>query len=214
MTRHYAPEGMTTKEYYFNHVKGLSNSKMTKVQDWLDGKMDRVMPEAAFRFGSMVDAMLTQPDELDLTATDQELLKTSKVRDAIVAHPLGKILLDHSEPQVILTNQVKIEYEGIEQMIEAKCMLDGLIAKMKIGKDDKTTAAKTQSQFLSSIDRFNYDRQAYWYMEIADLERFVFIGASKEYIGRVFIHIVRKGDPMWLRGKEKAAMLAYYSQIM
>jgi hypothetical protein len=213
MTRHYAPEGMTTKEFYFNHIKGLSNSGMGKVQDWLDGKEDKAMPEAAFRFGSMVDAMLTQPDELEANATDEELLKAMQVRDAIRSHPLGGMLLDKAEPQVIITNTLKLDYEGIEFEIEGKCMLDGLIQKMKIGKDDKTTAARTHAQFMASVERFNYDRQAFWYMELAELDRFVFIGASKIKVGEVFIHIIKRGDPMWLSGKEKATSLAYYSKI-
>ena len=214
MARHHAPAGMTTKEFYFNHVQGLSNSGLTKVEDWLKGNMDKVIPEKAFRFGSMVDAMLTQPDELEPDATDEELLKAIKVRDAIKSHPLGKVLLDQAEPQVILTNEIRIEFEGIEKIVLAKCMYDGLLEKMRIGKDDKTTAARTMVQFESSIDRFHYDRQAYWYMEVGQLDRFVFIGASKTKIGEVFIKIIKRGDPLWLSGREKASALAYYSDVV
>ena len=96
---------------------------------------------------------------------------------------------------------------------EALFQLDGYLPKFGIGKDDKTTAARSQAQFESSIDRFNYDRQAYWYMEIAELDRFVFIGASKTRIGEVFIKIIKRGDPLWLSGKEKASALAYYSDV-
>jgi len=213
MTRHHAPSHLTTKEFYFNHVQGLSNSGMSKVQDWLDGREDKAMPEKAFRFGSMVDAMLTQPDELTEDATDQELLKAIKVRDAIRSHPLGGILLDKAEPQVILTNTLHLEFEGIPFEVEAKAMYDGLIQKMKIGKDDKTTAARNHQAFMKSFDMFHYDRQAFWYMEIGGLDRFVFVAASKVKVGEVFIHIIKRGDPMWLSGKEKASMLAYYSNL-
>lgn len=213
MTRHYPPLGISSKDYYFNHVKGLSNSGLTRVEDWLKGQMDKPIPEKAFRFGSLVDAMLTQPEELDEDATDMELLSAIKVKNAILAHPLGRTLLTYAEPQAIVTNEILVDFEGIEKRVLAKCMLDGYLPKFGIGKDDKTTAARSQAQFESSIDRFNYDRQAYWYMEIAELDRFVFIGASKTRIGEVFIKIIKRGDPLWLSGKEKASALAYYSDV-
>lgn len=213
MTRHFPPPDLTTKEFYFNHVKGLSNSGMGKVQDWLDGREDKVMPEKAFRFGSMVDAMLTQPDELDETLSDEELLRGFKLSQTAKSNPLCSILLDKGEVQAILTKTVKLEFEGIEFEVEGKCMLDIYLPKMKIGADIKTTAAKSYNQFLSSIERFSYDRQAFWYMEIAELDRFPFIGLSKTKNVDPFVPIVKRGDPIWLSGKEKASMLAYYSQL-
>lgn len=214
MMRHYPPEGMSSKEYYFNHVNGLSNSGLTRVEDWLKGKMDKPIPEKAFRFGSLVDALISQPEELEEDASDLELLSAIKVKEAIMAHPLGRTLIQYSEPQAIVTKEILVEFEGIEKRILAKCMFDGYLPKFGIGKDDKTTAARTQAQFESSIDRFNYDRQAYWYMEVGELDRFVFIGASKSKVGDVFIKIIKRGDPLWLSGKEKASALAYYSDVV
>lgn len=213
MTRHYPPPHLTTKEFYFNHVEGLSNSGLTKVEEWLEGKMDQPKPESAFRLGSMVDAMLTQMDELTDDATDEELIKAMKLSDAIKRHPLAKVLIDQCEPQAIVSNVVKVNYQGFELDVPAKAMYDGLLLKMKIARDDKTTSARTEKQFLDAFERFNYDRQAYWYMEIAGLDKMVFVGASKPKPGEVFIHIVKRGDKYWQQGKDKANFLAYYSQL-
>ena len=212
--RHYAPPGLTTKEFYFNHVKGLSNSGLSRVADRLEGAMDKPMPINAFRFGSMVDAILTQPDELADDLTDAELKAGLRLSEAVKAHPLARTLLAHAEPQVIISRTLTIDLEGIEKEVLAKCMLDGAILKMKIGKDDKTTSERTYAGFLKAIERFNYDRQAYWYMEVAELDRFVLIGISKTKPGEVFIHIIKRGDEMWTKGKEKASVLAYYHDLL
>jgi hypothetical protein len=213
MQRHHAPAGMTTKEFYFNHVSGLSNSGLGKVADWLEGRMGKSLPEKAFRFGSMVDAMLTQPDELVEDASDAELLKAIKLSNSFKEHPLASTILEHGEPQVILTKEIEIDYEGILKTVAAKCMLDLCLLKMRIGCDIKTTAAGNMKTFLASIARFNYDRQAYWYMEVGELDRFVFIGLSKVKSMPPFIWIIKRGDPMWLSGKEKASALAYYADL-
>ena len=214
MQRHYAPAGMTTKEFYFNHVVGLSNSGLGKVQDKMEGNFDKPVPYGAFRFGSMVDAILTQPDELVTDLTDDELRQGLRLSEAVKTNPLAKVLLDHAEPQVIVSRTLTINLEGIEKEVLAKCMLDLALLKMGIGADIKTTAARTHAQFLASVERFNYDRQAYWYMETPELNKFVFIGISKTKVGEVFIHIVKRDDPMFLSGKEKAHALAYYHDLI
>lgn len=209
MEHHNVPAGMTTKEFYFTQVHGLSNSGLGKVEDWLNGKTNKVLPEKAFRFGSMVDAILTQPDELEDSLTDEEILAGIKLSKAALAHPLSSMILSHGKSQVILTSEVTIDFEGIIKPIEAKCMYDKLLLKMKIGADYKTTVAKDYAEFLVLISWFKYDRQAYWYMEIGNLDRFVLIGLSKTRVGEVFIHIVKRGDEMWQSGKDKAVVLAY-----
>ena len=59
------------------------------------------------------------------------------------------------------------------------------------GGDIKSTSATTQEQFESAVRQFDYDRQRFFYMNIAGSEKDVLIGISKEHQKRVFERFYR-----------------------
>lgn len=79
---------------------------------------------------------------------------------------------------------------------------------MNWGGDIKSTSATTQAQFESAVRQFDYDRQRFFYMNIAGSDKDVLIGISKENF-RVFKVFIKRGDELWESGRQKCMELAF-----
>jgi len=210
--RIHPPFGTAVKDWYFANIQGVSNSGLTKTKNWLAGKDAPVASSDFFRLGNMVDAHLLQKSEWDTSATHEEKIHAIRLSGLLTTNPLCASILAAGEYQAVFVNQIQIELEGIEKVVDSRCMVDVAVSRMRLGCDIKTGSFSSLSGFLGSIERFDYDRAAYWYMETGEFDTFVIIGIGKKGHGP-FVHIVRRGDSMFLSGKEKAHPLAYYYEL-
>jgi len=215
LTKIQVPQGSTIKNHYFNHVEGISNSDLGKIQREMEGNLDFVFPEGAAKIGNQVDAILTNPEEIDFDAmSHDEMMHCIKMAKNAQSHPLVKKLIDLGEAQVIYTNLVTISLNEIEKTVLMRAMYDNLLLPFRIGADFKTTADTSQAGFEKSITRYDYLRQAWVYMEICGLNTFIFIGIPKKRLNEIYFKIIRRGDENWLIGKELAAAPIYYSDLI
>jgi len=207
------PPGRTVKDWYFTEVSGLSNSGMTTTKHKMEGTEPPHWDSSFFRLGNMVDAYLLQKSEWDMDATPEEKLHAIALANKLSTHPLCAAVLKGGLSQVVFQREIVIDLEGIEKVVLARGMVDKAVPRLRTIMDIKTGAFTSQAGFLASIDRFDYDRAGYWYMEAGDADTFILAGIGKKGHGP-FIHIIKRGDEMWTKGKEKASVLAYYHDLL
>ena len=153
---------------YYNRSE-VSNSDLTELKNILHPRMQFGDKEAAFRFGSLVDAIITEPARVDyyrLTVDDeqytedefrhaqemQKALRMEARRDEFLFKVLG-----YAETQRFMVNtQQQFTYCGFPFSLDTRCKWDWWLGLF--GGDLKTTFASTQQQFEEAIDFFDWDR--------------------------------------------------------
>ena len=197
----------------------VSNSDLTELKNILHPRMQFGDKEAAFRFGSLVDAIITEPARVDyyrFTVDDEqyseeefrhagEMLKSLRIEarhDEFLFRVLG-----YAETQKFMVNKAQqFTYCGFSFSLDTRCKWDWWLGSF--GGDLKTTFAATQQQFEEAVDFFDWDRSRAWYMDIAGSDK-DFIYAISKKNGKVFKKFIRRGDEVYNRGREKYEELAF-----
>ena len=152
----------------------------------------------AFREGSAFDALTTEIDQFNSNQVDVN--KLLKMQKALKENIYYKTLFNDADKQaVFIEDNLPIEYEGLSYTIPAKCKYD--LFKEIIGGDIKTTVATSQEAFEKAALFLGYHVQGAWYMDIAQVDRFVIIGISKQNF-RSFSIGIKRNDHLYNLGKE------------
>ncbi len=81
------------------------------------------------------------------------------------------------------------------------------------GGDIKSTTATTQKQFEDAVRYFDYDRQRFFYMNMAGSNQDILIGISKVNF-KVFKVPIQRGSELWNSGRDKTMELAFKYWMM
>lgn len=200
---------------YFNRPE-VSNSDLSWLKEFYQPEKYLVDKEKAYKFGTLIDAILTEPHKVDFfqytvdgvqyTREDFEianLMKKSFFKDDLCKH-----LLEVSDTQTVMIQPRSFFYDGVEFSLKTRCKWDLWSGRLKYGGDIKSTTATTQKQFEEAVRYFDYDRQRAWYMDIAGSDKDVLIGISKKNF-KVFKVPVRRGDELFNEGVKKYSELAF-----
>ena len=211
---------MIGEDVYYSRPE-VSNSDLLQVEKYFmpPGRVFDI--ENAYRFGNLIDAMITEPhrcdhyrhrvDGVQFTADEWKLaysMKNSYDRD-----PFCQSIDKMAEGQKVMSGWMEFEYADIRFSLEVRCKWDRWMEALKHGADIKSTVATTQKQFEDSLNYFNYDQQRAFYMDIARMlgypcDKDVLIGISKVNQKIFKVPIVRDGE-FYLRGKEKYTSAAF-----
>lgn len=198
---------------YFNRPE-VSNSDLSSLDAELSAKDpvggDKV---AAYRFGSLLDAIITEPERIDFLkqtsdespVDPKEWNKALKMRKAFFSDSFCNNILKSSLPQVVMVADVVLDVDGFKFSLPMRCKWDFFTDFL--GADLKSTVATTQEQFEAACIMFQYDRQMAVYMEISGVDQVVLIGVSKVNY-KVFKKFIKRGDPFHQSGMEKFKVLA------
>lgn len=200
----------------------VSNSDLTALKNLLHPvPIPPGVKEAAFRFGSLVDAIITEPERVnyyrltvdDVQYSDDEFrharemfrsLRLTARRDPFLAK-----VLELAETQRCMVNHAQqLEYGGFPFTLDTRCKWDWYFPQFNFGGDLKTCSAATQKEFDDAVDFFDWDRSRAWYMDIAGSEKDFIYAISKRNCN-VFRCMIRRGDNTYLRGREKYEELAF-----
>lgn len=223
---------MGTKNYYAQS-EYISNSDLSALRDLFTLRVKPKNLRAIYDFGNLVDAMLTEPmlikkgKKLALWLSDgTEAVFTQKqydtaqnmVRDAI-ANQHVSILIRSMEFQVVeYRNAFAIASDKAEFTLPVRCKLDIRNKSLRMGGDFKSTAAATNKAFLQSLDYFDYDRQAAWYMDICGLDYFWWVGIrktpNKKGTHNVYPHVIERGAPLYESGRRKYQHWAFMYHML
>ena len=181
------PKG--NSDEYYNRPE-VSNSDLTELKNLLHPRMQFGDKEAAFRFGTLVDAIITEPARVNyyqFTVDD----------------------VQYTEEEFCHARQQAFEYGGFPFHLDTRCKWDWFLSDFNFGGDLKTTFASSQKQFEEAVDFFDWDRSRAWYMDIAHSNR-DFIYAISKKNGCVFKKFINRYDEIYRRGREKYEELAFH----
>lgn len=197
----------------------VSNSDLTELKNILHPRMQFGDKEAAFRFGSLVDAIITEPSRVNyyLHRVDNVEYSSEEWNRAMEMHKsllreaekdaFLKKVLEISNTQICMVNPNQtIEYGDFAFELPTRCKWDWWLGTF--GGDLKTTFAESQKQFEEAVDFFDWDRSRAWYMDIAGSNTdFIYAISKKNY--QIFKKYIKRGDDIYTRGKEKYQELAF-----
>ena len=199
----------------------VSNSDLTELKNMLHPRTQYGDKEAAFRFGSLVDAIITEPARVNwyrLTVDDEQYTEdefrhaeemNKALRHEAVRDTFLQKVLEGADTQRFMVNKGQaFEYGGFGFTLDTRCKWDWWLSAFGFGGDLKTTFASSQKEFDEAVDFFDWDRSRAWYMDIAHSDRDFIYGISKKNC-KVFKKFIRRGDETYRRGKEKYDELAF-----
>lgn len=203
----------------------VSNSDLTALKEALHPRMQYGDREKAFRFGSLVDAIITEEDRVNLSEfkvddvqyTEDEFLHAMAMKEALYRHAhrhdafLKHWVLDKrrcSTQRVMVNKSQHLDYCGFDFTLDTRCKWDWFINAGNFGGDLKTTSATSLKQFEEAIEVFDWDRSRAWYMDIANSNE-DFIYAISKVNFQVFSLHINRNDKTYERGKDKYSELAF-----
>lgn len=195
----------------------VSNSDLSKLKQELYGDMERD-PTLAYNFGRLIDCMITEPEKVNffnLTCdgeqyTDKDFEVAERMKLFFQKDEMARTILKLADTQKIMINPHQT-FDSEVFTLPTRCKWDLWMSSLRWGGDLKSTTAKTQREFEEAVKFFDYDRQRYFYMNMAGSNQDVLIGVSKVNF-KVFKVLIKRGDPLWKSGREKCLHLAekYY----
>ena len=152
---------------YYNRPE-VSNSDLTELKQLLHPRMQFGDKEAAFRFGSLVDAIITEPSRVnyyqltvdDVQYTEDEFYHAKQMHQALLTEakhdPFLAKVLELSDTQRFMVNkQQRFEYGSFPFCLDTRCKWDWWLQMAGFGGDLKTTFASSQKQFEEAVDFFD-----------------------------------------------------------
>jgi hypothetical protein len=202
-------------EGYFERNE-VSNSDLSWLNSYWKPEMDEVVKQKAYKFGSLIDAIITEPETVDyfkykvgqVQYSKEDFDKGNEMKKAFVKDELAKSILTQSETQKVMITNRKFSFDEIEFNLNVRCKWDLWMPKLGWGGDLKSTTATTQKQFEEAVRFFDYDRQRAWYMDIAGSNQDLLIGVSKVN-HKVFKVPIRRDDELYKSGLKKYNELAF-----
>lgn len=196
--------------------KEVSNSDLGWLKSQLQARETISDPYLAYRFGNLLDVIITEPHRADFFKyriedeifTKKEWKTAELMKRSFLKDDYCRELIKNAEFQKVTAKEMNFNFQGIEFKLPTRIKWDILRDDVCIGCDIKTTIAKTQSEFESAIDFFDWDRQAAWYMDIENVNNHVIIGISK-HNHKVFKIFINRRSDLYLNGKDKYSYLAY-----
>lgn len=199
----------------------VSNSDLTELKNLLHPRLQFGDREAAFRFGTLVDAIITESERVnyyaytvdDVQYTEDEFRHAQEMYKALRMEarkdPFLATVLEQADTQTVMVNQgQKFEYGSFPFTLDTRCKWDWFLTKFGFGGDLKTTFASSQKEFDEAVDFFDWDRSRAWYMDIAHSDR-DFIYAISKKNNRIFKKFIRRDDAIYKNGRDKYEELAF-----
>lgn len=213
---------MSNPDTYFLRSE-VSNSDLTSLKMEMNPQLriDDAVRNHAFAFGTLVDALVTEPDRVNYAecSVDGVLYEADDwergldCRDALLreaaSNPFLAHVLRHASNQCSMHNRAQhFAYGGFPFALDTRCKWDWWLSHANFGGDLKTTAASSQQEFENAVEFFDWDRSRAWYMDIAHSDRdFIFAVSKKNF--KVFSKFICRGDEVYLRGRQKYEELAF-----
>lgn len=207
---------LITPENY-RSFPAVSNSDLGWLKKYWEPEDVIIDKERAYKFGTLIDAIITEPhrvdyykymvDDVKYTADDFELAQKMKKawdKDAFCQSMKKQCSFQHITYQPAF----KVNHQGIEIELPAKCKWDLFCKSYDMAGDIKSTAATTQKQFEEACHHFDYYRSRAWYMDLEGRSNDILIGISKKNC-KIFKIPIKRGDKLYKLGREQYEELAF-----
>lgn len=211
---------MANPDSYYLRTE-VSNSDLTELKNYLYPRTQYGDKEKAFKFGTLVDALITENERVhyskrmvdDVTYSREDFELGLAMREALRKEARKdeflRAVLSNSDTQKFMVNKSqRFFYGNFEYTLDTRCKWDWWLPSFGFGGDLKTTFAESQNQFNEAIDFFDWDRSRAWYMDIAGSQQDFIYAISKKNL-KIFKAFIRRDDDTYKRGKEKYDELAF-----
>lgn len=211
---------MANPDSYYLRTE-VSNSDLTELKNYLYPRTQYGDKEKAFKFGTLVDALITENERVhyskrmvdDVTYSREDFELGLAMREALRKEARKdeflRAVLSNSDTQKFMVNKSqRFLYGTFEYTLDTRCKWDWWLPSFGFGGDLKTTFAESQNQFNEAIDFFDWDRSRAWYMDIAGSQQDFIYAISKKNL-KIFKAFIRRDDDTYKRGKEKYDELAF-----
>lgn len=211
---------MANPDSYYLRTE-VSNSDLTELKNYLYPRTQYGDKEKAFKFGTLVDALITENERVhyskhmvdDVTYSREDFELGLAMREALRKEARKdeflRAVLSNSDTQKFMVNKSqRFLYGNFEYTLDTRCKWDWWLPGFGFGGDLKTTFAESQNQFNEAIDFFDWDRSRAWYMDIAGSQQDFIYAISKKNL-KIFKAFIRRDDDTYKRGKEKYDELAF-----
>ncbi len=186
---------MTINADNYRSFPAIANSDLSWLEKKSMPKEQVIDCEQAFKMGTLIDCMITEPhrvdfykfrvDDVQYAKTDFDLCKKMKaafMKDKVCLDMIKDCSFQHISYQP----EFVVEHEGVKFSIPAKAKWDLKKKLFRFGGDIKSTAATTFDQCLAAVGYFNYDRSRAWYMDLEGHQMDYLIFISKKNF-KIFI---------------------------
>ena len=211
---------MANPDSYYLRTE-VSNSDLTELKNYLYPRTQYGDKEKAFKFGTLVDALITENERVhyskrmvdDVTYSREDFELGLAMREALRKEARKdeflRAVLSNSDTQKFMVNKSqRFLYGNFEYTLDTRCKWDWWLPSFGFGGDLTTTFAESQNQFNEAIDFFDWDRSRAWYMDIAGSQQDFIYAISKKNL-KIFKAFIRRDDDTYKRGKEKYDELAF-----
>jgi PDDEXK-like domain of unknown function (DUF3799) len=194
----------------------VSNSDLSWLKSYWEPQMDEVSKQKAYKFGTLLDAIITEPFKVDffkfqvdgVQYSEEDFDKVAQMKKSFLNHPLAANILKQSDTQKVMIKNRKFQFNDVDFELNTRCKWDLWMPNLGWGGDLKTTTATSQKQFEEAVRFFDYDRQRAWYMDIAGSNQDLLIGVSKVN-HKVFTVPIRRDEELYRSGEKKYNELAF-----
>lgn len=202
------------KDPYYSRPE-VSNSDLSALKKLLYGGTE-FDPTEAYKFGTLIDCMLTEPDKVnffnytcaDEQYTPEQFEQARQMKRAFFKDDLARRMLEQASTQAVMFRDMEIEFEDFRFSLPVRCKWDLWMKLLNWGGDIKSTTATSQKQFEAAARHFDYDRQRAFYMDIAGSNQDILIAISKVNF-QVFKIPIKRGDEFFRSGQDKYRELAF-----
>ena len=193
----------------YRQIKRVSNSDLSRLKARLLGE-NYHLPQKAIAFGSRLHETLLEPEKESTFSEDVNTDLLELLSKKVLTNKICQFLLDKSEKEqpVFFTDAVT--------NLECKAKLDAFMPDLSRNKfvivDYKTTSARNYFDFIKSCSRYDYDRQAAFYLDgvwqaMPELKAcrasFMLVGIQKVEPHDLFFFEVNPEDEFIQTGREK-----------
>jgi hypothetical protein len=198
----------TLKSDEYRLHKAWSNSALTGVLNEHILNRPNKGAARAFTFGSCVHELLLEPQnfclddfclrqsEIDVINRMYESVQRCKELDQVRANAKP----EHKEVSVFWTDEIT----------ELPCKAKIDIRFKSVCYDIKTTSAGSKREFEESVKKYEYHRQAAFYMDGTDTEAFIFFALSKRKPNHIFTSAIFKDSKLYHEGKNNYQKLLHF----
>lgn len=210
----------------YREFPAIANSDLSWLEKQLMPKDWVADVEQAFRMGSLIDAMITEPHRVDFFQRKldndryerEDFERAKQMKQAFRSHKAYENkskfqfvmdLVDNCSFQHISYQPAfEVDFEGYVFQVPAKCKWDLKKKMQPFGGDIKSTTATTLDGCMQAIRHFNYDRSRAWYMDIEGHEMDCLIFISKVNF-KVFVIPFNRQHWIYREGRAKYQELCF-----
>lgn len=181
----------------YNAIAAYNNSFLSNVKNWLQNK-ELIKETQAMRFGTALHEWELEPEKFKASnhgkLTVKEFDKLQKMKETLRKSSIWKQLSFGAEKEIVRT--------WTDQTTGMRCKGIIDVKKWDFISDLKTTSCFTQSAFEDAILKYEYQRQAAFYLDGTRAESFVFAPISKTKTDRMFFIELHRDSELIQQGRK------------